>query len=110
MSDPAILDDGRINLPEPTAEALEKAAEDVLGPTAPEALFNEGGKVFRGAAGNFFLQGPDEPIGVALVQADRELQERLMAEAAQVRKAQADEGRKKYLDPERNEFIKKTGE
>jgi hypothetical protein len=106
MSDPAILEDGRIDLRPPSAEALEKAAEDVLGPTAPEALFNEGGKVFRGAAGNFFLQGPEEPVGVALVQADRELQDRLMLEAAKVRRATAEEERAKYIDPKKNPLIR----
>jgi hypothetical protein len=109
MADEEIDDGtGRINLPGPSAEALDQAAEDVLGPTANEGLFPDGGKLFRGAGapGAFFLQGPDEEAGTILGQADRDLQDRLMAEAAMVRKARAEEEGDAYLDPAINPMIK----
>lgn len=108
MSEDEIFEpDGRINLPPPTAEALEQAAEDVLGPTATEALFPAGGKLFRGSvSGGFFLQGPEESAGVVLSQAGRELQDELIVEAQKVRKARAEEDRADYLDPAKNPLIK----
>ncbi|MBP7705811.1 MAG: hypothetical protein KA243_01045 [Candidatus Aminicenantes bacterium] len=104
-NDPVVLEDGRIPLPPPTPEALAKAAEDVLGPTAPEALFEDGTKLFRGM-GSFFLQGPDESAGTAIPHADRDLQEKLMSEAAKCRNAAAESERAKYFDPKTNPMIK----
>jgi hypothetical protein len=99
---------GRICLPAPSEEALEEAAQDVLGPTANEALFPDGGKLFRGAGapGTFFLQGPDEDAGRILTIANRGLQDRLMAEAAIVRKAKAEDKGDQFLDPATNPMIK----
>jgi hypothetical protein len=105
MSDEVFSHDGRINLPPPTDEALTQAAEDVLGPTASEALLMDGGKVFRGMGG-FFLQGPEECAGVMLPQAERILQDRLMEEAQKVRQAHAEEEGGQYVDPSRNPLIK----
>ena len=105
MADEVFSPDGRINLPAPSDEALEEAAEDVLGPTASEALLMDGGKVFRGMGG-FFLQGPEECAGVTLPQAERVLQDRLMEEAQKVRAARAEEEGDKYLDPAKNPLIK----
>jgi hypothetical protein len=99
---------GRINLPAPSAEALEQAAEDVLGPTANEALFPDGGKLFRGvgAPGAFFLQGPDEDAGTILTVASPEMRDALMAEARKVREARAEEEGDQFLDPSTNPMIK----
>ena len=103
--DPLILEDGRISLAPPTSEALARAAEDVLGPTASEALFEDGTKLFRGMGG-FFLQGPDESTGIVLYEADRGLQDKLMSEAARSRGAIAEGDRAKYVDPRTNPMIK----
>ena len=106
MSDDLIdLDDGRAPLPPPTHEALVRAAEEVLGRTAQEALFDDGSKLFRGING-FFLQGPDESVGIALPQADRTLQDKLVQEAARCRRAAAEGGLAMNLDPSKNPMIK----
>jgi hypothetical protein len=96
---------GRINLPPPDEDALQLAAEDVLGPDADEAPFPEGGKVFRGAGG-LFIQGPGDPLGESLATASREMQEALMAAARKVRKIQAEVEGADYIDPSKNEMIR----
>lgn len=97
--------DGRIELPPPSLEALARAAEDVLGPTASEAMLTEGGKIFRGMGG-YFLQGPAENVGEIISHASRELQDRLMSEAQMVRHMKAVKERAKYNDPKTNPMIK----
>ncbi len=107
MSEDEIFDGmGRINLPPPSEEALTRAAEDVLGPTANEAPFPDGGKLFRGMAGGYFLQGPEECVGTPLAEAERILQGRLMAEAQKVRAGRAEEDRADYQDPAKNPMIR----
>lgn len=108
MNDPAILEDGRINLPPTTAEALERAARDCLGPAASEALLgDDGAKLFKGMEGGFFLQGPDEGTGTEISRAAPELQERLMRTAARLRASQREAELAPYRDPTKNDFIKR---
>jgi hypothetical protein len=99
---------GRINLPGPTPDELEAAAQDVLGDRADEALFPDGSKLFRGAAapGAVFIQGPEEQCGTNVAAASCELQDQLMAEARKVREARVEAERADYIDPDKNELIK----
>ena len=98
-----------IDIPPATDDALQRAAERVLGPTASEALLADGAKLFRGgSSGLFFLQGPGEGAGELVTAAARDLQDQLMVEDAKLRAAQAEEERAKRFTPGTNPFIKVT--
>lgn len=100
-----IDDDGLIDLPRPTIEELEKAAKDILGEAGQAPLGDDGAKIFKGMNG-VFLQAAGEAVGEWIGGAPPELQDRLLAEAAALRRAAKETKREAALDPSKNEFIK----
>jgi hypothetical protein len=101
-----IIDDLRAPLGRPTAEDLEEAAKLVLGEANEATLGDDGAKVFRSTTGTPFLQGPNEFAGELAAAAAPELQDRLMSEAARIRKAEAEREAADYTDTAKNEMIR----
>jgi len=99
------MSDERIPLAPPTKDDLEEAARIVLGDDGEAPLGDDGAKVFTGMKG-FFLQGAGDPIGEWVGSAPPELQDRLMAAAAEIRKAQGRAEAEEAVDPARNPMIR----
>lgn len=89
----------------PSVEQLERAAKEVLGDTASEAMFEDGAKLFRGMGG-YFLQAPDEIAGEIVSHASDELKGQLMREADRVRRFKREVERAMHSDPDQNPMIK----
>ncbi len=100
--------DGRIDLPLPTLEVLEKAADLILGEAEEGFLGDDGTKIVRGM-GRLWIKIPPEETAMPLDEADREHQEAIIWAAAEVQAAKKREEAMKYLDPKMNPIIK-TGQ
>lgn len=98
------LSDGRIDLPFPSRESLEKAAEIVLGEAEEGFLGDDGTKIVRGM-GRLWIKIPPEETAMPLNEADRDHQEAIIWAAAEVQAAKRREEGLKYLDPKSNPFI-----
>ncbi len=100
------MTDLRAPLGRPTAEDLEEAAKLVLGEDSEAQLGDDGAKVFTGLDGMTFLQGPSEFAGEVVAIAAPDLQDRLMAAAAEIRKADAEREAAEAASPATNPMIK----
>lgn len=99
------LSDGRIDLPLPTREDLEKAAEEILG-EAPECFLGDDGTQIVRGMGRLWIKIPPEETAMMLDEADRGHQEAIIWAAAKVRAERIREESMRFLDPKTNPLIK----